>query len=65
MFKKKLIFWDLSYWQFLDVCHTLDGMHINKNMTESLLDTLMEAKGVGTRHVNSPKMSVIHLNSSI
>ena len=29
----------------MDVRRTLDGMHITKNMTKTLLDTLMEAKG--------------------
>ena len=47
MFEKKSIFWDLSYWRFMDVRHALDGMHITKNMTEILLGTLMEAKGKG------------------
>jgi hypothetical protein len=47
MLKKKSIFWDLPYWWFLDVRHTLDGMHITKNVTESQLGTLMEAKGKG------------------
>ena len=53
MFKKKSIFWDLPYWWFLDVHHALHGMHITKNMIESLLDTLMEAKGKGKDSVNT------------
>jgi len=53
MLKKKSIFWDLPYWWFLDVCHALDGMHITKNMTKSLLGTLMEAKGKGKDSLNT------------
>jgi len=53
MCKKKSIFWDLPYWWFLDVRHTLDGMHITKNMTESLLGSLMEAKGKGKDSLNT------------
>ena len=53
MFRKKSIFWDLPYWWFLDVRHTLDGMHITKNMTESLLNTLMEVKGNGKDSLNT------------
>jgi hypothetical protein len=51
--KKKLIFWDLPYWWLLDVRHALDGMHITKNVTESLLSTLMEAKGKGKDSLNT------------
>ena len=37
----------------MDVHHALDGMHITKNVTESLLDTLMEAKGKGKDSLNT------------
>jgi hypothetical protein len=30
--KKQLIFWDLPYWKDLDVCHSIDVIHIKKNM---------------------------------
>jgi hypothetical protein len=53
MFKKKSIFWDLPYWQFLDVRRALDGMDITKNVIESLLDTLIKAKGKGKDSLNT------------
>ena len=37
----------------MDVHHALDGMHITKNVTESLLDTLMEAKVKGKDSLNT------------
>ena len=37
----------------MDVCHALDGMHITKNVTESPLGTLMEAKGKGKDSLNT------------
>ena len=37
----------------MDVCHALDGMHITKNVTKSLLGTLMEAKGKGKDSLNT------------
>jgi hypothetical protein len=37
----------------LDVHHAVDGMHITKNMIESLLNTLMETKGKGKDSLNT------------
>ena len=41
------MFWKLPYWRTLHVRHALDGMHITKNITESLLGTLMQSKDKG------------------
>jgi hypothetical protein len=41
MWKKQSIFWELPYWKDLDVRHLIDVMHIEKNMCESLLKTLL------------------------
>ena len=41
------MFWKLPYWRTLHVRHALDVMHITKNITESLLGTLMQSKGKG------------------
>jgi hypothetical protein len=41
MWKKQSIFWELPYWKDLDVCHSIDVMHIEKNVCESLLRTLL------------------------
>jgi Domain of unknown function (DUF4218) len=43
--KKKSILWDLPYWRELDIRHYLDGMHIIKNICESLLGLLLYTKG--------------------
>ena len=39
--KTKSVFWDLEYWPILDTPHSLDQMHITKNILDSLLGTLM------------------------
>jgi hypothetical protein len=42
-FKKKSIFFEyLEYWPELDVCHAIDGMHVQKNVFESLIGTLLD-----------------------
>ena len=45
VFKKKLVFWNLPYWKDLDVCHSIDVMHVEKNVCESILGTLLKIKG--------------------
>jgi hypothetical protein len=41
MWKKQSIFWELLYWKDLDIRHSIDVMHIEKNVCESLLRTLL------------------------
>ncbi|KAK1665949.1 hypothetical protein QYE76_054108 [Lolium multiflorum] len=41
VWKARSVFWDLPYWKVLHTPHSLDVMHIMKNVTESLLGTLM------------------------
>ena len=41
IWKMRSVFWDLEYWPILDTPHSLDQMHIPKNILESLLGTLM------------------------
>ncbi|CAL9024619.1 unnamed protein product [Prunus brigantina] len=40
--KKKSIFFDLEYWKYLPVRHALDVMHIEKNVCNSIIGTLLE-----------------------
>ena len=40
-FKKKSIFFNLEYWKWLYIRHCLDVMHIEKNLMESLIGTLL------------------------
>jgi hypothetical protein len=50
MWKKQLIFWELSYWKDLDVCHSIDVMHVEKNVCERLLGTLLNTDGKTRDH---------------
>jgi hypothetical protein len=43
--RKKSIFFELPYWQHLLIRHNLDVMHIEKNICESILGTLLEIEG--------------------
>ncbi|CAL9012578.1 unnamed protein product [Prunus brigantina] len=43
--KKKSIFFDLKYWKYLPVRHALDVMHIEKNVCDSIIGTLLEIPG--------------------
>ena len=45
MFKKKSVFWKLPYWEILRVRHCINVMHIEKNVCESILGTLLKIKG--------------------
>nr|AAV44163.1 putative polyprotein [Oryza sativa Japonica Group] len=40
MWKKNFIFWELPYWEFLDVRHAIDVMHLIKNLCVNLLGFL-------------------------
>ena len=40
MWKKKSIFWELPYWEVLDVCHVIDVMHLTKNLCVNLIGFL-------------------------
>ncbi|XP_021750185.1 uncharacterized protein LOC110715784 isoform X2 [Chenopodium quinoa] len=44
-YKKYSEFWRLPYWKFLFVRHCLDVMHIEKNVCDSLINTLLNVKG--------------------
>ncbi|CAL9010839.1 unnamed protein product [Prunus brigantina] len=43
--KKKSIFFNLEYWKYLPVRHALDVMHIEKNVCDSIIGTLLEIPG--------------------
>ncbi|XP_028199391.1 uncharacterized protein LOC114383867 [Glycine soja] len=45
MWKKKSIFFDLPYWSDHDVRHCIDVMHVEKNVCDSLIGTLLNIKG--------------------
>jgi hypothetical protein len=64
MWKKQSIFWELPYWKHLDVRHSIDVMHIEKNMWEGLLGTLLHTDGKirdhGHARVDLKKMRIRH-----
>lgn len=43
--KKRSIFFDLPYWKFLLLRHNLDVMHIEKNVCDSIIGTLLGIDG--------------------
>ena len=40
-YKRRSVFWDLPYWRFLQSRHTIDVMHVEKNVCDSLLGLMM------------------------
>ena len=50
---KKSILWELPYWSELDVRHSIDVMHVEKNVCESLLGTLLNMPGKSKDHKNA------------
>jgi hypothetical protein len=45
LFKKSSIFWYLPYWKDLMMHHTIDVMHVEKNMCKALVGTLLDMPG--------------------
>ena len=45
IWKKKSIFFKLLYWSKLDVRHCIDIMHVEKNICDSIIGTLLNIKG--------------------
>ncbi|XP_006596816.1 uncharacterized protein [Glycine max] len=45
IWKKRSIFFDLPYWSDLHVRHYIDVMHVEKNVCDSLIGTLLNIKG--------------------
>ncbi|XP_070042013.1 uncharacterized protein LOC107772820 [Nicotiana tabacum] len=43
--KKKSVFFELPYWRTLLLRHNLDVMHIEKNISESVIGTLLDIEG--------------------
>jgi hypothetical protein len=53
MWNKKSILWELEYWQMLDVHHSIDNVHVNKNVCEATCGTLIQRKSKGKHHKNA------------
>ena len=55
LYKKKSIFFDLEYWEHLLVHHQLDVMYIEKNVCQSIYDTLLHQPGKTKDGINVRK----------
>ncbi|GKB04490.1 RNA-directed DNA polymerase [Tanacetum coccineum] len=55
LLKKRNIFFDLPYWEYNLLRHSLDVMHIEKNIFDNLLGTLMNWDGKSKDNENSRK----------
>ena len=51
--KKKSIFFQLPYWKTLILRHNLDVMHIEKNICDSIVGTLLSIDGKSKDDMNS------------
>src|SRR4051812_21405566 len=58
VFMNKSGFWQLPYWKILTVRHCIDVMHVDKNICESLLGTLLLIKGK-TKVGANPRMDIL------
>ena len=45
IWKKRSIFFDLPYWSDLDIRHCIDVMHVEKNVCDSVIGTLLHIQG--------------------
>jgi hypothetical protein len=53
MWNKKSILWELEYCPMLDVRHSIDNMHVKKNVCEATCGTLLQQKSRGKDHKNA------------
>jgi hypothetical protein len=62
IWKKRSIFWELPYWKNLDVHYSIDVMHIEKKVCESLLRTWLntneKTRDHGHARVDLKKMGI-------
>ena len=59
--KKQSIFFDLSYWSKLEVRHYIDVMHVEKNVCDSLIGTLLNIQGKTKDGVNA-RLDLLEMN---
>jgi hypothetical protein len=48
--EEAIIFWELPYWKDLDARHSIDVIHVEKNVCESLLGTFLNMDGKTRDH---------------
>ncbi|OMO99515.1 Transposon, En/Spm-like protein [Corchorus capsularis] len=52
---KRSIFWDLPYWKTNMIRHNLDAMHIEKNVFDNVIATVMDVPGKSKDNLNARK----------
>lgn len=57
---RRSIFWDLPCWSKLLIRHNLDVMHIEKNVFEQVINTIMNMRGKSKDDINSRNNLVMH-----
>ena len=58
---RRISLWDLPYWPSVKLRHNLDVMHIEKNVCDSLLGTILDIKGKSKDTVNA-RLDLADLN---
>lgn len=53
--KKRSIFFELPYWEFMALRHNLDVMHIEKNVFDNMVYTLLDDKSKSKDNLNARK----------
>ena len=54
-FKRRSVFFQLEYWEDLLVRHNLDTMHIEKNVFDNIVNTLLQVENRSKDNVNARK----------
>ncbi|XP_058776657.1 uncharacterized protein LOC131650977 [Vicia villosa] len=53
IWKKRSVFFDLPYWSSLEVRHCIDVMHVEKNVCDSVIGTLLNIQGKTKDGINA------------
>ena len=61
IWKKKSIFFDLPYWSRLEVRHSINVMHVEKNVCDSVIGTLLNINGKTKDGLND-RLDLIKMN---
>ena len=60
LFTRRSTLWDLEYWKDLDLRHNLDVMHIEKNICDNIIGTLLNIEGKAKDTLKS-RIDLTHL----
>ena len=61
MEKKKSIFFELEYWPKLKLRHNIDVMHVEKNVCDNIVGTLLNIEGK-TKDSNKARLDLPDMN---